>query len=92
VVLVKGMLSMGLMKVGDGWLWCSAKIGSMPEVGLGCFGVFEVEKVRDRMVSIAIGWESTAWCGLLLWVMVGVKVEWVLAPFFALFRGKWGNL
>jgi hypothetical protein len=86
------MLSVGLAKVGDGWLWRSGMIGSIPEVGIGCFGVFEVEKVRDRMVSIAIGWESTAWCGLLLWVMVGVKVEWVLAPFFALFRGKWGNL
>jgi hypothetical protein len=66
VVLVKGMLSMGLMKVGDGWLRCSAKIGSMSEVGLGCFGVFEVETVRDRMVSIVGGWESTTWYGLLL--------------------------
>jgi hypothetical protein len=27
-------------------------IGSMPEVGLGCFGLFEVEKVRDKMVVV----------------------------------------
>jgi hypothetical protein len=37
-----------------------------------------VEKVKDRMVSIAGGWESTSWCDLLLWVMVGAKVELVL--------------
>jgi hypothetical protein len=41
-------------------------IDSMPEVGLGCFGVFVVEKVKDRMVSIAGGCESTSWCDLLL--------------------------
>jgi hypothetical protein len=37
-------------------------IDSVPEVGLGCFGVFVVEKVKDRMVNIAGVWESTAWC------------------------------
>jgi hypothetical protein len=67
-------------------------IDSMPEVGLGCFGVFVLERVKNRMVSIAGGWESTAWCGLLLWVVVGAKVEWILAPFSAWFQGKWGNL
>jgi hypothetical protein len=36
------------------------------QVGLGYFGVFVVEKVKGMMVSIAGGWESTAWCGLLL--------------------------
>jgi hypothetical protein len=41
-------------------------IGSMSEVGLGCFGVFKVEKARDMMVNITGGWESTALCGLLL--------------------------
>jgi hypothetical protein len=49
---------------------CSVSPGkkwhSMPEVGLGCFGVFEVEKVMDRMVSIAGGWESTTWYGIIL--------------------------
>jgi hypothetical protein len=78
VELLEDMLSVELAEVGDGWLWCSGMIDSMPEVGLGCFGVFVVEKVKDRMVSIAGGWESTSWCDLLLWVMVGVKVEWVL--------------
>jgi hypothetical protein len=66
VELAKGMLSVRLAKVEGGWLWRSGMIGSMLEVELGCFGVFEVEKVRDRMVSIAGGWEPTAWCGLLL--------------------------
>jgi hypothetical protein len=51
---------------GGGWLWRSDMIDSMPEVGLGCFGVFVVEKVKDRMVSIAGGCESTSWCDLLL--------------------------
>jgi hypothetical protein len=35
--------------MGAGWLWRSGMIGSMTEVELGCFGVFEVEKVR-------VGW------------------------------------
>jgi hypothetical protein len=54
--------------------------------------VFVVKRVKDRMVSIVGDWESTAWCGLLLWLVVGAKVEWVLAPFSAWFQGKWGNL
>jgi hypothetical protein len=48
--------------------------------------------VKDRMVSIAGGLESTAWCGLLLWVVVCAKVEWVFAPFSTWFQGKWDNL
>jgi hypothetical protein len=64
----------------------------MLEVGLSYFGVFVVERVKDRMVSITGGWESTARCGLLLWVVVGAKVGWVVAPFFASFQGEWGNL
>jgi hypothetical protein len=81
VELAEGMLSMELAEVGVGWLWSSGMIDSMPKVGLGCFGEFVVEKVKDRVVSIAGGWESTAWCDLLLWVVVGAKVEWVLAPY-----------
>jgi hypothetical protein len=77
------MLFVELAEVGDGWLWCSGMVGSMPEVGLGYFGVFVLERVNDRMVSIAGGWESTAWCGLHLWVVVGVMVGWVVAPFSA---------
>jgi hypothetical protein len=92
VALVEGMLSMELVEVVDGWLWCGGMIDSMPEVGLGCFSVFVVEKEKDRMVSITGGWESTAWCDLLLWVVVGAKVELVLAPFSAWFQGKFDNL
>jgi hypothetical protein len=63
VELTEGILSVELEDV---WLWHSDMIDSIPEVGLGCFGVFIVEKVKDRMVSIAGGWEYTAWCDLLL--------------------------
>jgi hypothetical protein len=90
--LALGMLSVQLVEVGDGWLWRSGMIDSMPEVGLGCFGVFVVDKVKDRIVSIAGGLESTAWRDFLLWVVVVVKVEWVLAPFSTWFQQKWGNL
>jgi hypothetical protein len=86
------MLSVKLAKMRNGWLWRSDTIGSTLEVGLGCFGVFVVEKVQDKMVSIAGGWESIAWCGLLLWVVAIAKVERVLAPFSAWFQGKLGNL
>jgi hypothetical protein len=66
VELTEGMLSVELVGVEDVWLWRSDMIDSIPEVGLGCFGVFIVEKVKDMMVSIAGGWEYTAWCDLLL--------------------------
>jgi hypothetical protein len=56
----KGMLSVELAEVGGSWLWHNGMIDSMPEVGLGCFDVFVVKKVKDRMMSIASGWESTA--------------------------------
>jgi hypothetical protein len=54
------MLSVELTKVRNGWMWRSGMIGSTLEVGLGCFGLFVVEKVQDKMVSIAGGWESIA--------------------------------
>jgi hypothetical protein len=66
VELTEGMLSVELVGVEDVWLWRSDMIDSILEVGLGCFGVFIVEKVKDMMVSIAGGWEYTAWCDLLL--------------------------
>jgi hypothetical protein len=44
VELTNGILSVGLAKVEDGWLWHSDMIGIMLEVELGCFGVSEVEK------------------------------------------------
>jgi hypothetical protein len=66
VELTEGMLSVELVGVEDVWLWRSDMIDSILEVGLGCFGAFIVEKVKDMMVSIAGGWEYTAWCDLLL--------------------------
>jgi hypothetical protein len=42
VELTEGMLFVELMKVGDGWLWCSGWIGNKPELGLGCLGKFVV--------------------------------------------------
>jgi hypothetical protein len=70
---------------GDGWLWHSCMIDSMSEVGLGFFCVFVVEKVKDKIVSITSGRESTTGCGLLLLVVVVVKVEQVLALFSSWF-------
>jgi hypothetical protein len=67
VELVEGMLSLELMEVGDDWLWCSGMIDNILEVGLGCFGVFVVGKGKDTTVSIAGGWDSTAWYDLVLW-------------------------
>jgi hypothetical protein len=55
VGLAEGMLSVELAEVEGGWLWCSGMIDSMSEVGLGYFGVFVVERVKDMMVSIASG-------------------------------------
>jgi hypothetical protein len=92
VELAEGMLSVELVEVEDGWLWYNGMIDNTLEVGIGCFGEFVVERVKDRTVSIADGWEFTAWSGLLLWVVVGAKDEWVLTPFSAWFQGKWGNL
>jgi hypothetical protein len=92
VELGQGMLSEELVKAVDGWMWHNGMIGIMPEVGFDCFGVFVVERSKDRMLSITGGWESTSWCDLLLWVVVVVKVEWVLAPFSTWLQGKWCNL
>jgi hypothetical protein len=83
VELVEGMLSLELMEVGDDWLWCSGKIDNIPEVGLGCFGVFVVGKGKDTSVSIAGGWESTAWYDLvlwwwLLWKLIGFLLHFLL--------------
>jgi hypothetical protein len=61
-----GYVICGVGGVEDVLLWRSDMIDSIPEVGLGCFGVFIMEKVKDMMVSIAGGWEYTAWCDLLL--------------------------
>jgi hypothetical protein len=55
------MLSVELTKVEDDWLWHNGRIGSMIEVVFGCFGKLAVEKVKDRMYSIASGEEPSAW-------------------------------
>jgi hypothetical protein len=62
VVLVEGMLFAKLTKVEDDWLWHNGRIGSMPEVGFGCFRRLVVE-AKDRMENIAGDAESIAWCG-----------------------------
>jgi hypothetical protein len=53
----------------------------MLKARLGCFRVFVAEMAKDKLAHIGGGWESTAWCDLLLWVVVLAKVEWCLAPF-----------
>jgi hypothetical protein len=46
-------------------LWCNDKIDNRMEVVLGyCLGEF-VEKVKGKIVNIASGEVSTAWCGSL---------------------------
>jgi hypothetical protein len=55
------MFSVELTKVEDDWLWHNGRIGSMIEVVFGCFGKLAVEKVKDRMYSIASGEEPSAW-------------------------------
>jgi hypothetical protein len=47
----------------DGWLCHNGKIDSMSEVVLDWFGKLVVKKVKDKMVSIAGGEGSIAWCG-----------------------------
>jgi hypothetical protein len=42
------MLFAKLTKVEDDWLWHNGRIGSMPEVGFGCF--------RRLVVEERIGW------------------------------------
>jgi hypothetical protein len=38
-------------------------ISNRLELGHGCFGMSVVEMVRAKMVSVAGGVRSTAWCG-----------------------------
>jgi hypothetical protein len=46
-----------------GWLWCNGMTDSIPEVERGLFDKLVVEKVRDKMESIADDGGSIAWCG-----------------------------
>jgi hypothetical protein len=57
------MLFAELTKVEDDWLWHNGRIGSMSEVGFGCFGKLAVEEAKDKMENIVGGEEPIAWCG-----------------------------
>jgi hypothetical protein len=57
------MLFVELAMVEDGWLWCNSRIGSMSEVGFGCFGKLVVEEANDRIRNFAGGEEPIAGCG-----------------------------
>jgi hypothetical protein len=46
VELVEGMLFGELAKVTGDWLWRNGRIGSVPEVGLGCSDSVVVQKRR----------------------------------------------
>jgi hypothetical protein len=63
MALMEGMLFVELAKVEDGWLWRNGRIGSMQEVGFGCFDKPVVEKAKDRMGNIAGGGKPIARCG-----------------------------
>jgi hypothetical protein len=63
VELAGGMLSVELVRVAVGWLWCNGMTDSMPEVELGLFDKLVVERARDNMESIADDGDSIAWCG-----------------------------
>jgi hypothetical protein len=54
------MLFAELTKVEDDWLWHNGRIGSMSEVGFGCFGKLAVEEAKDKMENIAGGEEPIA--------------------------------
>jgi hypothetical protein len=59
----EGMLYVKLTGAVDGWLWHNGKIDSMPEVVLDWFGRLVVKEAKDKMMSIAGGKGSIAWCG-----------------------------
>jgi hypothetical protein len=61
--LEESMLSVELAGAVDGWLLSNGKIDSMPEVLLDWFCDLVVTKAKDKMVSIAGGTGSIAWCG-----------------------------
>jgi hypothetical protein len=63
VTLVEGMLSVGLAKVEDDWLWCSGMTSNMLKDGFGYFGRLGLENVEGRIGNIADDVEPIAWCG-----------------------------
>jgi hypothetical protein len=56
------MLFVELVKVEDGWLWCSGMTSSMPEVGFGCYDRLVMENAKGRMGNITGGGKPTTWC------------------------------
>jgi hypothetical protein len=73
VELVEGILFEELVKVAGDWLWCNGRIGSMPEVVLGCSDSLVVEKTKDMMENIIGGEQPIAWYGWPLGVRFAVK-------------------
>jgi hypothetical protein len=61
--LLEDMLFVELVKVVDDWLWRSGRIGNMPEVGHGYFGMLVVETAKDKMKNIVNSDGPIAWCG-----------------------------
>jgi hypothetical protein len=68
----------------DGWLRHNGKIDSMPEVVLDWFDRLVVKRAKDKMVSIAGGEGSIAWCGSLLLVQTSMKLLQSLDSFYFL--------
>jgi hypothetical protein len=56
------MLFVEFAEVVGGWLCCNGRIDNMNEVKLDRFGKL-VERVRDKMESIADGGGCIVWCG-----------------------------
>jgi hypothetical protein len=91
-VLSRGMLFVELAKIEDGWLLRNGRIGNMPELGIGYFGMLVVGKVKGRMESTDCEAVANASCDLLLGMMIVVKAGWSLAPSFFSTRGRWDSL
>jgi hypothetical protein len=73
-------------------LWHIGKIDTMSDAVPDWFGKLMVQKAKDRMESIAGGEGSIAWCGGLLWVLIGAKLLWSLDSFYFLTLRRWDNL
>jgi hypothetical protein len=54
VASARGMLSVELAKVEDGWLWHSGMTGSILGVGFGCYDRLVAENVKGRMGNISV--------------------------------------
>jgi hypothetical protein len=52
-----------LVDIMDSWFWRNGKIDRILKVVLDWFGRLVVKKAEDKVVSIADGECSIAWCG-----------------------------